>query len=116
MQLNLQSVPDTVKRLYQLTTVVNRSQLPAQAFDMAIDGAIIDVCFFVVRCVHELIPALNDARVDCKRLQDQKFRDGERNRLALPATSLALRVYVQMTPWAAGPRPSASPFQARLGA
>src|SRR6266566_3874026 len=65
---------------------------------MAIDGSIIDVCFFVVRCVHELIPALNYARVHCERLQDQKFRDGERNRLALPDTSLTLRVYTQMTP------------------
>src|SRR6266498_4902553 len=65
---------------------------------MAINGAIIDVCFFVVRHVHELIPALDDARVDSERLQDQKFRDGQRYRIPLPATRLTLCVYEKMTP------------------
>jgi hypothetical protein len=47
-----EAVTKPVKRLDHIERIVDSPQLPAQSFDVAVDGAIIDVALLVIRRVH----------------------------------------------------------------
>ena len=47
-----EAITKPVKRLDHIERIVDSPQLPAQSFDVAVDGAIIDVALLVIRRVH----------------------------------------------------------------
>jgi hypothetical protein len=47
-----EAVTNPVKRLDHIERIVDSPQLPAQSFDVAVDGAIIDVALLIIRRVH----------------------------------------------------------------
>ena len=76
--------------------VVDRLELLAQALDVAVDGAVVDIDLIVVGRVHQGVAALHDAGALRQRLQDQELGHGQRHGLALPGAGVALRVHGEL--------------------
>src|SRR3569832_2041451 len=91
----LETVSDPVESLDHLEFVVDDFELLAQPLDVAVDGAVVDINLVVVSSVHQRVAALADARARGERLQNEKFRYRECDRLVLPRASVALRVHAQ---------------------
>ena len=64
------SVADAVKRVDLVEIIVNGFEFFAQAFDVTVDGSIIDIDLIVIGGVHEGVAALNHAGTLGKRLKD----------------------------------------------
>src|SRR3954451_11830701 len=57
----LEAVADAVKRLDHVEAVVCHLELLAQTFDVAVDGAVVDIDLIVIGRVHQRIAAFHDA-------------------------------------------------------
>src|SRR4051812_17699982 len=91
----LEPITDAIQRFDHVEVVVGPLKLLAQALDMTVDGAVIDVNLIVVGGIHQRIAALDHAGPARQRLQDQELGDGQRDRLVLPGAGMALRVHAQ---------------------
>src|SRR5438477_13029499 len=91
----LEAVADTVERLDHVEAVVGLLELLAQALDVAVDGAVVDIDLVVVGRIHQGIAALHHAGALSQGVQDQELGDGEHHLLALPGAGVALRVHAQ---------------------
>src|SRR5580704_12862661 len=78
------AITDPVEGLDHIEFAVGRPEPLAQALDMAVDGAVIDIDLFVVRHIHQGVAALDHARTAGQRLQDQEFGNRQGDRLILP--------------------------------
>src|SRR5262245_17886203 len=58
----LETVADAVQCLDHVEAVVDRFELLAQALDVAVDGAIVDIDLIVVGRIHQGVAALDHAR------------------------------------------------------
>src|ERR1700674_3947800 len=92
----LEAVADTIERFDHLEVVVHRLELLAQALDVAVDGAVVDVDLVVVGRVHERVPALHHAWPRRQRLQDEELGHRQRHRVALPGAGVAFWVHAQI--------------------
>jgi hypothetical protein len=94
----LEAIADAIERFDHLE-IVSRPQsvveLLAQALDVAVDGAVVDIDLIVIGRIHQRVAAFHDAGALRQRLQDQELGDGQRDRLALPGAGVALRVHAQ---------------------
>src|SRR5262245_17463467 len=91
----LEPIADAVERFDHVEVVVGSLELLAQALDVAVDGAVVDVDLVVVGGIHQRVATLDHAGPAGQRLQDQELGDGERHRLVLPGAGVALRVHAQ---------------------
>src|SRR5579871_1810354 len=91
----LETVTDAIKRLNHLEIVIDDLEFLAQPLDVAVDGAVIDIDLIVIRGIHQRIAAFHNARAGRQRLQDQELGHGQRHRLVLPGTGVALRIHTQ---------------------
>src|SRR5437868_5805839 len=82
--LFVETVSDAIKCLDCIEVRIRCAELPADAFDVAVDRAIVDVDVVLVSDVEQLIACLDDARALGERFQDQEFGDGQRNILPAP--------------------------------
>src|SRR5216684_7398458 len=89
----LEAVADAVQGFDHLEIVVHDLELLAQPLDVAVDGAIVDIDLVVIGRVHQGVAAFHDAGAGGQRLQDQKFRHGQRHRLVLPGAGMTLRIH-----------------------
>jgi hypothetical protein len=74
---------------YQITGIINRSELPAQTRDMVRDGALINVMLVAARRFHD--------QAGSPSLASKKLGDRESDRFALPGTYMLPRVNPQVT-------------------
>src|ERR1700761_7777427 len=86
------SIADAVKRFDGVEIVSNNLELLAQALDVAVDRAIVDIDLIVIGCVHQTVAALHKARPLRERLQDKELGDRETNLLAIPGAFMTLRI------------------------
>uniref|UniRef100_A4WVN9 Uncharacterized protein n=1 Tax=Cereibacter sphaeroides (strain ATCC 17025 / ATH 2.4.3) TaxID=349102 RepID=A4WVN9_CERS5 len=63
---------------------------------MAVDGPVIDIDLIVIGHIHQLVPALDEARPLGERLKQQELGHRERNVDALPADGMAQRIHAQV--------------------
>src|SRR6516162_6855146 len=84
----LEEVSEAVERIDHVECRVDRQELLAHAFDVTVDGALVDKNVFVIGGIHKRIAALDDAGTARKRLQDQKLGHGEHDRLAHPHSGM----------------------------
>src|SRR5258708_35134736 len=80
----LVAIAHPVKRLDGIELVVDRLEFLAQALDVRIDCAIIDIDLIVIGRIHEIIPALDEAGPLRQRLQDEELRHRQTDRFAVP--------------------------------
>src|SRR3954464_1946535 len=91
----LEPIADAIERFDHVEVVVGPLELLAQALDVAVDGAVVDVDLVVVGGIHQRIAALDHAGPARERLQDKELGDRQRDRLVLPRAGMALRVHAQ---------------------
>src|SRR5690554_1367326 len=90
------AITDAIKRFDRIEAVIDFLELLAQALDVAVDGAVIHIDLIVISGIHQRIPALHIAGALGKRLKDQKLRDGQHNRLAIPCAGMTLGIEHQL--------------------
>src|SRR5579864_6286588 len=86
------AVADTIERLNGIEIIIDDLEFLAQAFDVAVDGAVVHVDLIVVCRVHEIVAALYEAGPLGETLQDQEFGDRQPYRFAVPRTLVPLRI------------------------
>src|SRR5882757_11363537 len=91
----LETIADPVKSFDHIEVIIGRFEFLAQPFDVAIDGAVVDIDLIVISGIHEGIAAFHNAGTACQRLQDQKFRNSESHGLIFPSTGVAFLVHAQ---------------------
>src|SRR6266849_1727062 len=72
----LEAIADAVERFDHVEIVVGALELLAQALDVAVDGAVVDIDLIVVGRVHQGVAALDHAGTARERLQDQELGYG----------------------------------------
>src|SRR3954447_1472264 len=88
----LEPIADAIQRFDHVEVVVGPLELLAQALDVAVDGAVVDVDLIVVGGIHQRIAALDHAGPARERLQDQELGDRQRDRLRFPRAGIGLPV------------------------
>src|ERR1700761_2583012 len=78
------AIADAIKGLDRVELRVHLAELPAHAFDVAVDGAVVDIDLIVVGGVHQVVAAFDEARALRQGLQQKKLRDGQLDRLVVP--------------------------------
>src|SRR5690348_5069853 len=68
------AISDAIKRLDLREVVVDRLELLAQPFDVAVDGTVVDVDVLAVVGVHQLVAALDMAGPERERFEDEELR------------------------------------------
>src|SRR5947209_7136853 len=89
----LEAVADAVERLDHVEVIVGLLELLAQPFDVAVDGAVVDIDLVVIGRIHQRVAAFHYAGAAGECLQDQELGDGERHRFVLPGAGVALRIH-----------------------
>src|ERR1700722_12187746 len=74
------TISDAIERLDLLELAVDDLEFLAQALDVAVDRAIVDIDVLAIGCVHELVAALDVAGAGRERFQDEELGDGELDR------------------------------------
>src|SRR5436190_3559695 len=88
----LEAVADTVERLDHVEAVVGLLELLAQALDVAVDGAVVDVDLVVVGRIHQRIARLHHAGSRGQRLQNEKLGHRQHHRMVVPVAGVTLRI------------------------
>src|SRR5712671_3696762 len=88
----LEAIADAVERLNHIEVVVALLEFFAQALDVTVDRASVDINLVVVSGGHEGVAALDDPGPGGERLQDQEFRDRQGHRLGLPGAGMAFGI------------------------
>src|SRR5690606_5000696 len=87
------SIPETVAYaidgLDSIKGGIDLLELPADALDMAVDRAVINIHIVVISKIHQLRAGLNMPRILHKRPDKQEFRHRHIDRLAVPAAHMA---------------------------
>src|SRR5690606_205091 len=91
------AVSDAIERFDLSEFGINRLELSSEPFDVAVDRAVVDVDVLAVCGIHELVAALHIARPYGEGPEEQKFRDGQRNRLAVPTAEMTSAVEQQLS-------------------
>src|SRR5580704_8498352 len=94
--LFLKPVPHPVQRINHVERVVHSLEFLAHAFDVTVDGTIIDVNLIIVNGIHQGVTAFDYAGAHGECLHDQEFGDGEGDRFVLPGAHVALRVDAEL--------------------
>src|SRR3546814_13317811 len=71
---------------------IDGAEFTAQALDVAVDRAVVDVDVLAVGRIHQLVAALHHARAQRHGFEDQEFGDGQRHRLAVPGDRKSTRL------------------------
>src|SRR5271156_3725906 len=90
-----EAISDAIERFDHFEFRLDDLELLAQALDVAVDRAIVDIDLIVVGRVHQGVAALDDTGSRRERLQDQEFGDRERDRNAFPSAGMPLRIHFQ---------------------
>src|ERR1700730_12891016 len=93
----LKAIADPVQGLNHIEFAVGRLEPLAQTFDVAVDGAVVDIDLIVVGHVHQGVPAPDHAWTADQRLQDPEFSDRQSDGLVLPGAAVALRIHAKVT-------------------
>src|ERR1700685_4095626 len=96
--LFLVAVAYAVERFDRVEIVGHHLALLAQALDVAVYGAVIDIKLVVIGSVHLAVAAFEKAGALRQRLQDKEFGDGEADRLAVPGAFMPLGIERQLAP------------------
>src|SRR5579883_291910 len=67
------AISNAIESFYLDEVIVDGLELFAQPLDVAVDRAVIDIDVLAIGAVHQLIAALDVARAQGERLQDEKF-------------------------------------------
>src|ERR1700683_2625321 len=94
--LFLKPVTHPVQRINHVKRIVHSLEFLAHAFDVTVDGTIIDVNLIIVNGVHQGVTAFDYAGAHGERLHDQEFGDSEGDRFVLPGAHVALRVDAEL--------------------
>src|SRR5579859_1769010 len=86
------SVSDAIERLDCVELWINVAELLAHAFDVAVDGAIIDIDLIVVSRVHQVVATLHKSGPLSQRLKQQELRDCQFHGPAFPEAVVASRI------------------------
>src|SRR5690349_4245954 len=97
-RLFLKAISDTIQRFDHVEFVVAGFELFTQPFDVAVDGAVVDIDLIVISRIHQGVAAFHHARAARQGLQDQKLGHGERHRLVFPGAGVTLRIHAQQAP------------------
>src|SRR5690606_37825334 len=71
----LVAVADAVERLELREVLIDLPELLAQALDVAVDGAVVDIDALAIGLVHQLVAVLDVAGADGERLKQQELGD-----------------------------------------
>src|SRR5690348_10119955 len=71
------AISDAIKRFDLREACVYGLEFLAQALDVAVDGAIVDIDVLAIGAVHELVPALHMAGPQRQRFEDEELGDRE---------------------------------------
>src|SRR5881227_2915345 len=91
------SITDAIEGFDLAEFGVDRLELLAQALDVAVDRAVIDVDVLAVSRIHQLIAVFDVTRTLRQGFEDQELGDGQLDRLALPGAEMARRVERHLT-------------------
>src|SRR5580658_3055093 len=80
----LETITDAVKCFDHLEVVVDGFEFFAQALDVAVDRAVIDIDLIVIGGVHQRVAAFHHAGPRGERLEDEELGHGESHRIVLP--------------------------------
>src|SRR5215813_822010 len=94
----LEAIADAIERLDHIETLIGLLELLAQALDVAVDGAVVDIDLVVVGRIHQRVAGLHHARAGGERLQDQEFRHRQHHRMVVPMAGVPFRVETQFAP------------------
>src|SRR6476646_1230107 len=86
------SITDAIEGFDLAKFGIDRLELLAQALDVAVDRAVIDVDMLAIGRVHQLVAVFDVPRTLRQRFEDQELGHGQLNRLPLPGTLMARRI------------------------
>src|SRR5207237_10181706 len=86
------SITDAIKGFDLAEFGIDRLELLAQALDVAVDRAVIDVDMLAIGRVHQLIAIFDVTRTLRQRLEDQELGHRQLDGFAVPGTLVARRV------------------------
>src|ERR1044071_9875872 len=84
-----------VQGLDRLECRVEGAEFAPQPFDVAVDGAVVDIDVVLIGDVHQLVARLVHSGALGERFQDHELGDGQSDVLAVPAHPVAGRVHAQ---------------------
>src|SRR3954447_3445342 len=82
--LFVETVSDAIQGLDSIEVGIAGAEFPSDAFDVAVDGAVIDIDVVLIGDVEQLVAGLYYARALGERFEDQELGDGQRHVFALP--------------------------------
>src|SRR3977135_3149889 len=88
-RLILEAVPGSVQRLNHIKFGIGTPEFLAQAFDVAVHVAILDIDLLVVGRVHQGVTTLDPPRTGDERLQDAEFGERQGDGSVLPDAAMA---------------------------
>src|SRR5690606_221784 len=91
-----EAVTDAVKRLDHVEVLVDGLELLAQALDVAVDRAVVDIDLLVISRIHKRVPALDHAWPLGERMQDEELRHRQRDWVTLPSAGMTLLVHDEL--------------------
>src|ERR1051326_2014604 len=86
------SITDAIEGFDLAEFGIDGLELLAQALDVAIDRAVIDVDMLAIGRVHQLIAVFDVTRTLRQRFEDQELGHGQLNGFALPGALMARRI------------------------
>src|SRR5436190_2418742 len=66
------AVADAIERLDRVELIVHGAELAAHPFDVAVDGAVVDIDVVLIGDVHQLVAGFHHAWPLCQCLQDHE--------------------------------------------
>src|SRR5690606_3607848 len=78
------AVSCAIKGRDRIEVGVDLAESAAEALDVAVDRAVVDIDIVLIGRVHQLIAAAYDTRAARQRLENEKFGDGQGHVLAVP--------------------------------
>src|SRR5436190_22307591 len=86
------SITDAIESFDLAEFGIDRLELLAQALDVAVDGAVIDVDMLAIGRVHQLIAIFDVPRTLRQRFEDQELGHRQLDGFAVPGTLMSRRV------------------------
>src|ERR1700731_3678609 len=93
----LEAIADAIKGLDHLEIVIHDLEFLAQALDVAVNRAVVDIDLIIIGRIHQGVAALDDSGPRCESLEDQEFGDSQGHLVILPGAGVPFRVHLQKT-------------------
>src|SRR5690606_220116 len=90
------AVTDAIQGLDRVELGIDYPELLSHPFDVAVDGAVIDIDLIVVGGVHQAVAALHETGALGQGLKQQELGDGQLDRTAFPGALVAGGVHRQL--------------------